>query len=471
MAWHDLGWEPVAFCEFDKFPSQVLAHHYPDVPNLGDVTQITDEQIKALGRIDLVVGGSPCQDLSVAGKRAGLAGERSGLFHEQLRIFHAARSLCNARWLLWENVPGAYSSHAGRDFAEVVGQMAGARFGVPSRKWQTAGAAVGRHGLVEWRCLDAQYVRVESFAGAVPQRRRRVFALLDTGDWASRHPVLLEPEGLQGHPPPRREKGEGATGILEVGARTGSSTNDPRAGVGISQPGDPMFTLQAGKQHGVAHTLLTPNGGRAGMGVDALMTSQPTAMAFDLVQITSKVNRSRVGPDLPASTLSAHSQMHVAHTLKAEGFDASKDGTGRGTPLVPEVANPLTQRMHKGINTTCDEGQTAIPVAIQNATRGKDQNGLGLNSDGAMYTLDQGSQHGVAQPVALPINTPMQVRRLTVEECESLQGFPRGFTKIPWRGKPAEKCPDGPRYKALGNSMAVNVMAWIGRRIQGVSND
>jgi site-specific DNA-cytosine methylase len=201
QAWHPLGWLPVAFAEIEPFPCAVLAHHYPDVPNLGSVTDITDEQIKALGPIDLVVGGSPCQDLSVAGKRAGFDGERSSLFFEQMRIFHAARRLCGARWLLWENVPGAFSSNWGADFAAVVGEMAGCEFGVPRNGWKSAGVAVGPNGLCEWRVLDAQYF-------GLAQRRRRVFALLDTGDWHSRQPVLLEPESLRGDSTPSREAGE-----------------------------------------------------------------------------------------------------------------------------------------------------------------------------------------------------------------------------------------------------------------------
>lgn len=244
VAWHPLGWEAVAFCEFDKFPSAVLAHHYPDVPNLGDVTAITDEQIAALGPIDLVVGGSPCQDLSVAGKRKGLAGERSALFHEQLRIFHAARRLCGARWFLWENVPGAFSSNAGRDFAVVVSQMAGASVPVPEDGWGNEGMALGEHGLVEWAVLDAQWF-------GVAQRRRRIFALLDAGDWANRPPVLLEPDGLRGDSAPRREAREG-------------------------------------------------------------VADGPT------------------------------------HSLRADGFDASEDGTGRGTPLIPDTVGALTDGAHNG---------------------------------------------------------------------------------------------------------------------------
>ena len=220
-AWKPLGWTCVAVAEIEPFPAAVLAHHYPGVPNLGDVTAITDARIAALGPIDLVVGGSPCQDLSVAGKRAGLAGERSSLFHEQVRIFHAARAICGARFLLWENVPGAFSSHGGRDFGIVVGSMAGCELGVPRGGWGTCGAAIGSHGLVEWRVLDAQYVRVESHPRAVPQRRRRVFALLDSGAWRDRPPILLEPEGLRGHPAPRREAGERPAPSLAARTRGG----------------------------------------------------------------------------------------------------------------------------------------------------------------------------------------------------------------------------------------------------------
>jgi len=125
VAWHPLGWQPVAFAEIDPFACAVLAHHYAGVPNLGDVTQISEAQIAALGPIDIVVGGSPCQGLSLAGKRAGLADSRSALFHEQVRIFHAARKHCGARWLVWENVPGALGSNQRRDFACVVDTLAG----------------------------------------------------------------------------------------------------------------------------------------------------------------------------------------------------------------------------------------------------------------------------------------------------------------------------------------------------------
>ncbi len=207
LAWAPLGWECVAVAEIEPAACALLAHRLPHVPNLGSVTDITAEKIAALGHIDVVIGGSPCQDLSVAGKRAGLAGARSGLFHEQLRIFNAARTLCGARWLVWENVPGAFSSNQGRDFAVVVGALAGCELNVPPDGWGSEGVALGDNGLVEWSVLDAQWF-------GVAQRRRRVFAVLDTGDWAGRPPVLLEPDSMRGNSAPRREAGEGVAGTL-----------------------------------------------------------------------------------------------------------------------------------------------------------------------------------------------------------------------------------------------------------------
>lgn len=208
VAWEALGWEPVAFAEFEDFPKAVLAHHYPDVPDLGDVTKITQEMIIALGHIDIVVGGSPCQDLSVAGKRAGLRNEdgsttRSGLFDEQMRIFEIARIHNGCRYLLWENVPGAFSSNKGEDFAYVLGAMVGRSVHTPSDGWKNSGICLSEDGgrIAEWRVLDAQYF-------GVPQRRRRIFALLDTGAWWSRQPILFEQEGLSGHIAQSGDEGE-----------------------------------------------------------------------------------------------------------------------------------------------------------------------------------------------------------------------------------------------------------------------
>ena len=147
QAWQPMGWECVAVSEIEPFPCAVLEHHYPDVPNLGDVTKITEQQIKDLGQIDLIVFGSPCQNLSVAGNRKGFEGEQSSLFYAAMEIIKYAKRHCKTRFALWENVPGAFSSNKGADFTEVVKHMAGlSELDTPKNGWGKEGAAVGSNG-------------------------------------------------------------------------------------------------------------------------------------------------------------------------------------------------------------------------------------------------------------------------------------------------------------------------------------
>jgi DNA (cytosine-5)-methyltransferase 1 len=221
VAWLPLGWECAAVAEIEPFPCKLLAYHYPDVINLGDITKITKEQIESLGHIDLVVGGFPCQDLSVAGKRKGLknadgSATRSGLFYTALQISRWT----NARWLLLENVPGIYSSNNGRDFASMAGEILNTEFAVPKNGWQNSGVACSGTGLLEWRTLDAQHF-------GVPQRRRRMFALADFGNWVSREPVLFERDSLQGHSAPSRGERKEVTEIAGTLTSNGGGLNRP----------------------------------------------------------------------------------------------------------------------------------------------------------------------------------------------------------------------------------------------------
>jgi len=342
VAWGDLGWECAAVAEVEPFPCTVLAHHHPGVPNLGDVTKITEATIQALGHIDIVVFGSPCQDLSVAGQRRGLINEhgditRSGLFFTAINIFHWS----GARFALWENVPGAFSSGQGRDFASVVSFMTGLDdVAVPPNGWGTEGAALGDNGLLEWGTLDAQWF-------GVAQRRRRVFALLDTGNWASRPPILLEPEGLRGDSAPIHNEGE----ITWWDGKQTSQTLDAVLYKGQMLPEKNRFPVAA-----VGELLSLP------------VTATKTEIALNAELTTPSV--------------------HVLDLLKRKSMTTVK------------------------MTTEC----------------------FGRNV----------------------------LRRITPRECERLQGFPDDHTQIPYRNKPAA---DGPRYKALGNSMAVPVMRWIGIKI------
>lgn len=163
-----LNWQPAAFSEIADFPCAVLKHHYPDVPNLGDVRNINGKNY--YGTVDFIAGGSPCQDFSIAGKRAGLHGNRSSLAWEFVRIL----SEVQPKWFLWENVPGALSTNGGRDFSALLREMENIGYGMA------------------WRILDAQYF-------GVPQRRRRIFLVGYFGDWRPSAAVLFESQSMQGN--------------------------------------------------------------------------------------------------------------------------------------------------------------------------------------------------------------------------------------------------------------------------------
>jgi DNA (cytosine-5)-methyltransferase 1 len=579
VAWHPLGWRASFLSEIEPFPRAVLSHHYPEVPLHGDFTTIRAGEY---GAIDLLVGGTPCQSFSVAGLRGGLDDERGNLALEYLRLADRLRP----RWLVWENVPGVLSSNGGRDFGSILGGLVELGYGFA------------------YRVLDAQFF-------GVAQRRRRVFVVGYLGDWRCAAAVLFERHGLQGHPAPRREAGQGTAISPSLRARANSSH---RADSQAFIP-DVGYALNA---HGGAH-------GRQ----------------------------------------DAESETLIAHALRGEGFDASEDGTGRGTPIVPvhafdarqsdviqygDYTGPLDTDGHTmaicfsskdhGADAEVDLSPTlragghdgshanaGVPPAIAFALRGREGGAMpevGGDQVGALRAASGGSSRdyvaqsvkpmygvthddaaqtgpckalralleavgeeafaqwglgvlaafwpaevlrsevhgggvrcaafpqrglvnvalsrsqvgaawsvrdlweagcngcppsrwgpheqlarqlgaylselpyspspaqrllhdlwGASEGVGLlrqalsavqearrsargegqPAPTGSAVRRLTVEECEALQGFPRSYTLIPWRKGVA---PDGPRYKALGNSMAVPVMAWIGRRIEAV---
>lgn len=396
QAWHPLGWQPVAFSEIERFPSAVLAHHYPAVPNWGDMTRY-EEWPDA--DVDVLCGGTPCQDYSVAGLRLGMAGSRGQLTLTYVEI--AARY--RPRWLVYENVPGILSSNSGRDFARFLGDISGQSIAVPDGGWSNSGIVSGipeAYGLA-YRVLDAQHVRTRRFPHAVPQRRRRVWVVAYLGDWRRAAAVLFDRESLSGHPAPRREAGQGFARGVEFGPQGGgfadvNPTLDTRAKDG------PIRNQLAGAVlcADVAPTLNAHFGEKQG---------------------------------LEDQHINGGAGLFVAHALRGEGFDASEDGTGRGTPIVP--------------------------VGFSHIDHGNDA------AHGVSPTMRQNGGYGKNSGTHLAVATHTAVRRLTPRECERLMGFPDDFTRIPYRGKPADACPDGPRYKALGNSWAVNCAEWICERI------
>jgi len=457
VAWQPLCWRPVAFAEIEPFPCAVLAHHYPDVSNLGDVTAITDSQIATLGHIDVVVGGSPCQDLSVAGRRAGLAGERSSLFHEQIRIFHAARHFCGARWLIWENVPGAFSSNKGRDFACVVGEMAGCHIDVPADGWGQEGVALGEHGLLEWAVLDAQWF-------GLAQRRRRVFAVLDTGDWQDRPPILLERDSLRGDTAPRRQARESTAATLGACPPNGGASSDELTAA-------------------VAPTLLARSRVGGGMGSDFEMDGGLVATASNTPY--RYISFGEYTSAETASTLKARDNKDATDLIatpptivfQCHGGSVGEMGTLRATGNVQSgVPFTLSVQGSQDPETLVDQAHTLgrnqgqENVIYTLAERGRaDGHALEYRNDGTANALLTPNGGRAGMGVGAIAHGPT-VRRLTPSECERLQGFPDDYTRIPWRGKPADQCPDGPRYRALGNSMAVPVMRWIARQIDAATN-
>lgn len=232
LAWKDLGWEPVFFSEIDKFPSEVLKVRYPSVPNLGDMTQINfrkdeDGTIICCGengevrtdKIDLLVGGTPCQDLSVAGHRAGFKGERSSLAYDFVRIAYES----GAKWFVWENVQGTLSSNQGRDFASLLSLFTGVDLEVPKQGWKSSGFVVPKRGDrfgVAWRVLDSQFTRTPKFPFAIPQRRKRLFVVGCFGDWGSAAEVLLEPHRMSWVTPTRRRTREENSSSFKGGIGT-----------------------------------------------------------------------------------------------------------------------------------------------------------------------------------------------------------------------------------------------------------
>jgi DNA (cytosine-5)-methyltransferase 1 len=482
VAWHPLGFEPVAFAEIEAFPSAVLKHHYPTVPNWGDLSKFKDWPD---ANVDVLVGGTPCQSFSVAGLRKGLDDPRGNLALTYLALADRYRP----EWVVWENVPGVLSSAGGRDFGAFLGGLAELGYGFA------------------YRVLDARYF-------GLAQRRKRVFVVGHLGDWRRAAAVLFERESLSGHPAPRREAGQRTT-YRTAPSLTASGRGTERAGesrgqdcvvpvlTGYSETGQGWWT------EGLAGLRADPGG----------MPENVVASTGDISHCLNAGGMGRI--DYETETL-------IAHSLRADGFDASEDGTGRGTPIVPiaygldeeqnasaELMGTLKARMEGGgfegivAFSAKDHGADAgdiSPTLRAGGHHGSHANGGVMpavafdarQSDVLQYGEKSGpldtDGHSIAVAfsenqradiyeanVAQSLNkgggkpgqgypairSGMQVRRLTPMECERLQGFPDGYTAISYRGKPAA---DGPRYKALGNSMAVPCMTWIGKRIKDVDS-
>lgn len=414
VAWEPLGWEPAWFCEFEKFPSAVLSYHYPDIPNLGDMTKIEKRSEYRDRSIDLLVGGTPCQSFSIAGLRQGLDDDRGNLALKFCEILRDKQP----QWFVWENVPGVLSSDEGRDFATILS-------GFRECGYQFA-----------YRILDAQYF-------GVAQRRRRLFVVGYLGDWRPPAAVLFERESLHRNPAPSREKREG------VASFTPSGFGKYSEGVG---------TLRA-------------EGGDLGGGSENLVASRMVAFGEYVDDNTASTIKER---DYKDST-----DLVTVHGTQDPGVLEDKAHTlGRNNGQENALCYPINTQVamrHKklGEGTGLGIGKEADPAYTLQAAHHHavcfQQNADGeLRESDQAYTLNTNSNASGRNTGLL--RNDMAVRRLTPIECERLQGFPDSYSRIPWRGKEEKYCPDGPRYKALGNSMARPVMYWIGKRIDIVHN-
>lgn len=440
VAWHPLGYRAAWLAEIEAFPAAVLDHHYPEVPNLGDMTKIATEVLSGtVAAPDVLVGGTPCQAFSVAGMRAGLQDARGKLTIEFVRLADAIDHVRTARGeqpaiTVWENVPGVLSDR-GNAFGCFLGALAGedCELQPSGKRWTDAGCVYGPKRAIAWRLLDAQYF-------GLAQRRRRVFVVASAREGFDPASVLFEREGVRRDTPPRRGPGQDTAGTLASRTGAGGFPGTDEACSGYVQP-VAAYSIQAGALR--TNPLSGPDG--VGVQVDHAYTLEARA-EVQCVAFSCKDHGADAGQISPTLRAMGHSGSHanadgqvavcvtgdIAHTLKAEGFDASEDGTGRGQPIIASFHE--NQRAELTLNDTAG----AVKCA--------------------------GGKPGQGYPAAM---VGIAVRRLTPTECERLQGFPDGYTLVPYRNKEAA---DGPRYKALGNSMAVPVMRFIGQRIADVLN-
>lgn len=570
VAWEVLGFSPAWFSQFDPehkykngpdFPSAVLAHHWPEVPNLGDMTKLAAKmRAGKMDAPDILVGGTPCQAFSVAGARAGLSDPRGqltisyGELADAIDDRRAAAGLPPAI-IVWENVPGVLSSKDNA-FGAFLGLLSGedCELQPPGKRWANAGCVLRGKRAIAWRILDAQYF-------GVAQRRRRVFVVASARTDIDPAQILFERDGVRRDTAPSRSAGKTASGTTGNGVKVGSHWDNPA---------NPHPTLNQSHNIGGIGQSNQELFSQRGSGI-TIATSETVGCMSSSGDTKNKHGFGwgqqdwQSGYCQPVITQSVNGD--IAHTLKAEGFDGSEDGTGRGTPIIAmahgqggaeiktdDSAPTLTCNHEAPIaaygiyafaeNTQGEvrlqdgdgqitgplstgggkpgQGYPAIAYSLQHAQIGRKDTagpqGKGWQEE-VGFTLDsradadavavartvslRGREGGATAELGDEVATclrastgggdkphvlhQMAVRRLTPVECERLQGFPDNHTLIPTEKRKqitaeeyaylrhhfpnmtAEEAyrlaADGPRYKAIGNSMAVPVMRWIGARI------
>jgi DNA (cytosine-5)-methyltransferase 1 len=436
VAWHRLGWTPVGFSEIEPFPSSVLAHRFPTVPNYGDMTRYEQWPIEP-GSVDLLVGGTPCQSFSVAGLRQGLSDPRGGLMLTYLEIARRFRP----RWIVWENVPGVLSSGGGRDFGAFLGALGELGYG-----WA-------------YRVLDAQWVRTHGHPRAVPQRRRRVFVVgrlieRGAGDGAAAASVLFERESVFRNFTAKRKTREevaadaarcfAGSSESSVAAALETTCHDYSRADGFNAVVQPVANT-LGNRGLRSHTELDGHGAYI-----PAVAFHPTQDPISSIDGSTHCMGTGSGRGDATIAVACYMSGLGIPSPPAVAFKVGNSAKARSNAESTEVTPTLSSA--SGGNTV-----PAVAFTIGNLARGAGPS----PSEEVFPTLKSGGGRGTDDQWP-SVMTTMTVRRLTPRECERLQGFPDDWTLVPHRGKPAT---DGPRYKALGNSMAVNCMEWIGERI------
>lgn len=387
--------------------------------HLGDIRQINGGEIEA---VDCITFGSPCQDLSIAGKRAGLAGERSGLFEEAVRIIREMRKSTNGiypAFAVWENVPGVFSSNKGEDFREVLGQLAqlkepGIVIPRPEKgKWKPAGCILGDGWSIAWRTMDAQY-------WGVPQRRRRIALVMDFGGQRAGE-ILFERQGLPGN------------------FETGGKTEETPAG----------HAAASSDTYGYSAGFSAEPGSRA-RGIGYQEERSPTLKSHGVPCIAYDTRGNGTEYLCPTSTGDRRNRVtdYTAICIQGNCIDRADTARCNGRGWKEDISYTLN---------TVDRPAVMCMASSQEHTEITREKSCTLTC-----------KHEI--PILYSWKCPI-VRRLTPLECERLQGYPDGWTDIgAWtdtKGKQHRTCSDTARYRALGNSIALPQWRWLFSRLAG----
>ena len=420
LAARHAGVTPVWASEIEPFPCAVTARHFPAVEQLGDITKIDPD---TLTPVDIICAGSPCQDLSIAGKRKGLDGERSSLFKTAISIFHQMRERTAGeypRFFVWENVPGAFSSNRGMDFQAVLEEIGESEIPMPQgNRWAPAGLVQFPGAEIAWRVLDAQY-------WGVPQRRKRIFLV---ADFAARDrragEILFECEGVPWNPSESKGARKGAARGTEDCARATGKKYTRAAGFCAGGSAGVV-----GYQVECAATLTTRWGGQA-----------PTVAIYDMTHADEVMRPVKDGivPTLNARMGTGGNQVPVVHAYCIAGntIDRKIENGGNGKGVLAETAYTLN---------TVDRHAVAEIYGAKSYSEYERGKVATLRASGGAYG-------GGSENLALSYSI---VRRLTPTECERLQGLDDGYT---------DGGSDTARYKALGNGMAQPCADYVIRRI------